>query len=529
MNNRNYNVLFHLHTVSGIVISVLLYVIFFAGSFSFFRDDIVNWERGEAAYTGDGIRLDFDKTLHFLDSAYTLQGRNLSIAKHYAEENVSISLEATQDSSAAKKARKGAFFYLNSKTGKTQTYEASYSLGEFLYRLHFFAQIPKPAGHYLSGFTALFFLFALVTGILVHWKKIIPNFYVFRPKEKLKTLWTDAHTALGLIGMPFYFVYAVTGAFFMLSSLIVAPSLMALYGGDKSKMFRELGYSENQTLYLHKALTTVPSWNNLAEKTAAKWKNFEIAEVKVQHFGDESMRVIFSGWLPRSDKFTAHGKVVFNARGKEIFLQNPTEPSTYVEGVKNVLYRLHYADYGGYGLRIVSFLMGLLGCFVILSGVMIWLTARDKKNLPEKKRRFNHIVVRIYLAVCLSMYPVTALSFLAVKCGASGKMFLYTFYFLSWLVFSIGLSLLKNPIFTLRFCLISGSLIGFCIPVANGLMSGNWFWQSLFADRFQLFFVDFSWIVLASVALYAGLKIKQKGTQGSILKQKKRPNTERSL
>lgn len=77
-----------------------------------------------------------------------------------------------------------------------------------------FAQVPYPYGYYLSGFVAFFFLFAILTGIIVHWKKIVSNFYLFRPMAKLKTLWTDAHTALGVIGFPFQFVYAVTGAFF---------------------------------------------------------------------------------------------------------------------------------------------------------------------------------------------------------------------------------------------------------------------------------------------------------------------------
>ncbi|HAI43900.1 MAG TPA: hypothetical protein DCM40_40295, partial [Maribacter sp.] len=93
----------------------------------------------------------------------------------------------------------------------TKDYVSSYTLGEFLYRLHFFAQLPHPFGYYLSGFVAFFFLFALLTGIIVHWDKIISNFYVFRPMTKLKTVWTDAHTALGVIGFPFQFVYAVTG------------------------------------------------------------------------------------------------------------------------------------------------------------------------------------------------------------------------------------------------------------------------------------------------------------------------------
>jgi uncharacterized iron-regulated membrane protein len=67
--------------------------------------------------------------------------------------------------------------------------------------------------YYLSGFVALFFLFAIATGVLLHWQKIVSNFYLFRPREKLKTMWTDAHTSLGILGLPFQFVYAVTGAF----------------------------------------------------------------------------------------------------------------------------------------------------------------------------------------------------------------------------------------------------------------------------------------------------------------------------
>jgi uncharacterized iron-regulated membrane protein len=52
MSNRIYNILFHTHTISGIFISLALYVIFFAGSFSFFRDEINSWERNEPLAAG---------------------------------------------------------------------------------------------------------------------------------------------------------------------------------------------------------------------------------------------------------------------------------------------------------------------------------------------------------------------------------------------------------------------------------------------------------------------------------------------
>ena len=67
MNNRHYNIYFHTHTVSGIVISVVLFVIFFAGSFSFFRDEIINWERNESTAITREIQLDYNTTLNKLD------------------------------------------------------------------------------------------------------------------------------------------------------------------------------------------------------------------------------------------------------------------------------------------------------------------------------------------------------------------------------------------------------------------------------------------------------------------------------
>nr|BFF40080.1 hypothetical protein BACY1_18850 [Tenacibaculum mesophilum] len=47
MAKRVYNIMFHTHTISGIVISAALYVIFFTGSISFLRDEIIAWERNE--------------------------------------------------------------------------------------------------------------------------------------------------------------------------------------------------------------------------------------------------------------------------------------------------------------------------------------------------------------------------------------------------------------------------------------------------------------------------------------------------
>ena len=83
MNKRTYNILFHLHTVSGIVISVALYVIFFTGSFSFFRDEIANWERGHTVEIPDEIQLNFDETFQHMLTEKNLYGRDIELRHYY--------------------------------------------------------------------------------------------------------------------------------------------------------------------------------------------------------------------------------------------------------------------------------------------------------------------------------------------------------------------------------------------------------------------------------------------------------------
>lgn len=512
MNNRHYNIYFHTHTVSGIVISVVLFVIFFAGSFSFFRDEIINWERSESTAVTREIQLDYNAALENLDKKYVLHGRNITISKPSVENRVAVYMEGSRDTLAPKKQKEGSFFYLDNKNFKSYTYEESYSLGELLYRLHFLAQIPYPAGYYLSGFTALFFLFAIITGLLLHWKKIVSNFYVFRPKEKLKTLWTDAHTALGMIGLPFQFVYAVTGAFFMIKLLIVAPAVMALYKGDQDKLYKELEYNDTDYKFEYKKLADPFDVNQLVNKAKSNWPDFEITRVVIQNYGDINMHLLIEGELPSQQRFTGIGKVVYRvADGKEIARKNPVTQNGYLDVVKNVLYRIHFGDYGGYALKIVSFVLGIITCFVIISGVMIWLVARQKNNLPEKKRRFNAGVVRIYLAICLSMYPITALAFIGSKIlYPLSKSNLFSLYFGGWLLLTIFFIIKKNDAFTNKFCLISGSILGFLIPITNGIVSGDWFWTSFMHNKIQIFFIDVFWIFLASISLYTAYHLKPK-------------------
>ena len=510
MGKRIYNILFNLHTVSGIVISVALYVIFFAGSFSFFRDDIVAWERNEQAVEDDHLPPNINAILNHIDNTYSLAGRDINLKTYYAERAIAVNLTPSKDSLATENAKQAAFFYLDPVSFEAQSYGDAYSLGEFLYRLHFFAQIYYPVGYYLSGFIAFFFLIAIITGVLVHWKKIVPNFYTFRPWAKLKTIWTDAHTALGILGLPFQFILAVTGAFFMLKALLIAPSVLALYDGNQNQLYEDLEFNKPTYAFLNHKLTELPNIEALVTKTSAKWSHFNLNEIAISNYGDANMQITLNGFLDYAVKFNAPGSITFKPQTNETtILKDPYLPASYLDSVKNVMFRLHFGDYGGYFLRIVSFILGILSCLVIISGVLIWLVARDRKNIPDKKRLFYNKVARIYMAICLSMYPVTALAFIAVKViQPAGQTFLYWFYFGVWLLLSLYLIFKKDLKYMSDFCLIAGSILGFLIPLANGVFSNSWFWEQFALGNVQIAFVDLFWIILALLSLFAFTKSK---------------------
>ena len=158
------------------------------------------------------------------------------------------------------------------------------------------------------------------------------------------------------------------------------------------------------------------------------------------------MQVHIGGLIPPSKKFTSSGELVFDvASGNIIKEKDPAHPSTYAEIADNAVYVLHFGDYGGYATKIMYFLLGICSCIVIISGVLIWLVAREKNNIPLRKRKFNMWLTRIYLSVCLGMFPVTTAAFIAVKLNPyGGQHFIYSFYFWSWLAVSVSFLFQKD-------------------------------------------------------------------------------------
>ncbi|WP_286756057.1 PepSY domain-containing protein [Roseivirga sp. UBA838] len=509
---RNYHVFFHLHTVSGIVISTALFIIFFCGAFALIKDEITAWEKGKRVFQEEALNIDYDRAIDSIKVAdYDLYGRDLRILVPDAKQEIYFQLSESQDSTITFKDDQAYYFYVDAHEYTLSAYYAFYSIGELIYRLHFFSQIPY-VGIYLAGFVAFFFLLAIVSGVIIHWKKIVSNFYLFRPLAKVKTVWTDAHTALGVIGLPFQFVFALTSCFLCMSIFVLAPANL-MYKGNQSQMMEEVR-PMMKAYTLGNPAQSIGSLNGLMEEVQNRWEGFRPVQVYIRNYGADNMIFQVDGMVMNQKKFVAHGRAVYDVASRELIAQKLPDEWNYLEGVETVVRALHFGDWGGYTLKIVYFILALITCFVIISGVLIWLTAREKKSISPSQRLFNRKVGHVFIAICMSIYPVTAFAMIVARLipremDASRQSILYLAFFVIGLFVVLFFRFKRNNHFTTRYSLLAGAVLGLLIPLVNGMVSGNWFWTMLAENQIEIALVDMVWISLSATALFTLNKLKK--------------------
>jgi uncharacterized iron-regulated membrane protein len=515
LNNRAYSVLFHTHTVAGIVISFALFVIFYAGAFSLFRAEIYQWEN-PAARIEVPSEINYTKVIDVVDSIYKLDWMQTTNIVLPSEESPFIKVygafrEKSETDSTDQIVRVGVavspidYSVYDLKNPNT-------TLSETIYYLHYFRQIPV-VGLYLSGLVGLFFLFASLTGILIHWKNIFTKFFAFTTKGKWKSIWTNAHTVLGVIGLPFQIIYAVTGAFFGLLSLILLPAVFLIYDGDTSKVFEKINPEELITLKENPKTQNHISFEEALNIARQTYPDHQIFRAVIRNYGHEDALIT---WRIKSENdVRGEGTAVMYLSDGKILDEFSVHPSqkTYTNSIINLITQLHFGSFGGYLVKAIYFILSMLTCFIIISGVMIWKTARDKKSYTFKQRLFHHRVTKVYLAICLTMFPAFALFFIVNKILPiemnHRALWSNTVFFSSWLLFII-ISVRQNSYGKMnRNLLCVGGIVCLFIPLANGWITGDWFWTST-QNLPIVAGVDIFWLICGLSALWFVLYTRKK-------------------
>ncbi|MEM8901705.1 MAG: PepSY-associated TM helix domain-containing protein [Bacteroidota bacterium] len=520
-----FNRLYHVHTVTGIVISFALYVIFFAGAFSLFYDEMAPWENPE-------YRMEFEKDFDFDHHVGELSTQyDIDFEKEvwlYLPTDVipkfSVGFyEKVQDSTEKADWKE---VNLNSQGEYVLKKESKTTVANTLYKLHYFGQI-KTFGILLAGFVSLFFLFSVVTGVIVHWANLFTKFYAFIKEGKWKLIWTNAHTVFGLIGLPFQLIFAITGVALCLLPLAILPAALLI---DEETLNEAAAKVEP---WYYAELENTPSTQNnlpiskLRNITQAEYPNHTFGSATLQNYGQENAQIVFHA--EDTEGMLGRGHIVRYMKDGRIHDDLSTLPydKDYFKGVYEYLHVIHFGQFGGLGLKILYFVMSMITCFMIMAGVMLWRTARDIKKYTLKQRVFHHQVTKIYLAISLSLFPAVALLFAANKLVPMGMesriSYVNAIFFLGWLALTIvGVFWDKYSQQNRNYAIIGG-ILSLSVPILNGLVTGGWFWNTFNSFRWVAA-VDLFWLFTGLVSLYLSffvLKVKATSDKPSEPKMEK--------
>jgi hypothetical protein len=87
-----------------------------------------------------------------------------------------------------------------------------------------------------------------------------------------------------------------------------------------------------------------------------EWGDFRVTETHIFNYGDQNMHAAISGYLGYDTKLNGLGHRIYRIADGSIAEEKvPVNSTSYLDGVKNMMFRLHFGDYAGYGLRIISF------------------------------------------------------------------------------------------------------------------------------------------------------------------------------
>ena len=372
-----------LHTWVGLSCGWLLCAIFFTGTLSVFREPITRWmeARPVLSDTATGAPLALDAAIrHLAATAPTASFWRLDLPRQAGDALQVVSRTGKSNQQAALHPRSGEL--LPGPWGRKT--EGGRHFMSFHYTLH-----GGTAGYWLVGWIGMCALAALVSGVIVH-RRIFADFFTFRPRKGQRS-WLDAHNAGAVFTLPFLLMIVYTGVAFFYSSYMPWP-LQTAYGGDEpyARYQQELAHDAAPPI-THKRSGTPAQLLPLAPMLASAQLLLgkPATMVLVQQPGDTQATVrVFANAAVGGHGRTilqAPGIVTFDgASGAVLQVQRPEPPTSFAsEQVHQVIEALHLARFGGWPIKWLYFISGLLGTVMVATGANLFMVKRRRKSALE--------------------------------------------------------------------------------------------------------------------------------------------------
>lgn len=404
------------HTWAGIVTGLALFIAFYAGAITIFKEPLARWI---APPTEQLAPLAQAETL----IAQTLAARP-DAAKEFTlhlrnEENVPARLtwEKKRPKGSTDSAPWSATVDAEGALRISQLHPSG--LPQFIDILHRTAGVPGDLeiGEQVMGVVSIVYAVALISGLIVLLPSLVKDFFALRLGKNLKRMWLDAHNVIGIASLPFHLIMAMTAVVFCLHDYLYDAQDAVIYGGQLRPIMKASSpAAAGKNGQLPAAM--LPPAQLLAEVRQFA-PGFAVETMQYRNANTADAQVRISGQDPRY-LVRGNGFVQVNAVTGKILNSEylPGRQGNWSATVSS-FFALHFGSYGGAPVRWSYFLLGLAGAFLFYSGNLLWLETRRRRERkeggPVSQSPASRYLAAGTVGVCLGCISGISLSIVAGK------------------------------------------------------------------------------------------------------------------
>ncbi|MEM6485292.1 MAG: PepSY-associated TM helix domain-containing protein, partial [Pseudomonadota bacterium] len=328
------------HTWTGLATGMALFIAFYAGSMTVFYHEVSEWDdyHPEAQ-----VYQDYGQAQRLVEQVLdadpgAANDFHLHLSESHGHAHEIFWFNRLEDGTLE------SFGYTLDDSERLKVIEQSNSgLSGFLYQLHYNAGLPDSWGLYVLGIVALIYGLAMVTGLLIFIPNFLKDLLIIRPTKNRKRFWLDTHNVVGVISLPWHFMYAWSSVILAIGIFLLAPFQFLVFEDNLAEMVTEdLGQVQpRQALGEPAAMLGV---EELIASAKAELPGLIPSEIEYRHAGDANGTASIAGTLQDGNTLIANASVTVSTVDNEIVsIDDPREASpgaTMFFG----LYALHFVS-----------------------------------------------------------------------------------------------------------------------------------------------------------------------------------------
>lgn len=263
---------------------------------------------------------------------------------------------------------------------------ASHDLTHFIMELHYSLHLPSTLGLIVVGIMGIVLL-ALAIGGALSLPRMFRDAFRLRWSGTERVTRIDIHNRLGVWGLPFHLMTALTGAIMGLAQLVFTITAFTQFDGDLLKAFDQV-FGPGANPALERAVGPAPMDEARITRAIISLQEAHPENpplfLGIRDIGLPGERL--EVWAGHPDRLIYGEAYLFDASGEL------TGAIGYADGaagqqIYGSMFRLHAGAYGGIWVKLAYVVMGLGLCWICVSGIDIWFLKAAAKGHRHPRLR----------------------------------------------------------------------------------------------------------------------------------------------